>query len=168
MMSHTKVLTLPRGWKWAKLKDVLVGLESGSRPRGGVNSVLQGVPSLSAEHMTKFGTFNFSNLKYIPEDFYATMQRGHVCLNDILVVKDGATTGKVAFIHEGFLFKRAVVNEHVFICRPDIDVIWPRFLFYWLWSPMGYAAIRASYQGAAIGGINQGFTHNIYCERLRD
>ena len=152
---------LPPGWRMEKLSALLVALESGSRPPGGAVGVTSGIPSISAEHMTDRGTFDFSVMRYVPLDHYEGMQRGHIRKGDILIVKDGATTGKTCFVDEDFPLKEAVVNEHVFICRADAAKVIPRFLFYWLWSPPGLHAIRSSFQGAAIGGINQKFVDAV-------
>jgi type I restriction enzyme S subunit len=74
----------------------------------------------------------------------------------VLVVKDGATTGKVALVRHDFPFEHAVVNEHVFICRPRRDVT-PDYLFWFLYSPEGQRRILEHFQGSAQGGINQTF-----------
>lgn len=152
---------LPDGWKWVKLCDLLNSLETGSRPKGGATGILEGIPSISAEHMTSYGAFDFSNLRFVPEDFYKEMVRGHITKDDILVVKDGATTGKVCFINDDFPFEKAVVNEHVFLCRPNKSVVVPYYLFFWLWSLDGQTEIRVNFQGAAIGGINQKFVNSV-------
>ena len=152
---------LPPGWRWVKLSEILFSLETGSRPKGGARGITTGVPSLSAEHMTRFGTFDFSDLRYVPLEYYKQMSKGHVKLDDILIVKDGATTGKVAIVTKAFPYKEAVINEHVFLCRLDKSVIEPSFVFYFLWSATGQTQIRESFQGAAIGGINQSFTERV-------
>jgi len=153
---------LPDGWKLIRLKDTLLALETGKRPRGGAFGVTRGVPSLSAEHMNNDGGFKFETLRYVPREFYSKMPRGHIQKNDILIVKDGATTGKVVFVDEDFPFEEAVINEHVFLCRPNPDIVEPRFLFLWLWGANGQKGIKKSYQGAAIGGINTRFVNNIF------
>lgn len=167
-MSTLKALTdqqhttsLPAGWRWSSLSDLLVCMESGSRPKGGAVGINGGVPSISAEHMTPHGTFDFSVLRYVPRDYYDSMPRGHIRRGDILIVKDGATTGKTCFVDDSFPFDEAVVNEHVFICRADTTRILPQLLFFWLWGGSGQASIRSSFQGAAIGGINQGFVRTV-------
>lgn len=152
---------LPGGWKWVSLIEVLHSMETGSRPTGGAQGLTSGVPSISAEHMTPFGTFDFSELRYVPTDFYVQMKQGKIQTNDILVVKDGATTGKTVLVDETFPFMDAAVNEHVFLCRPNTSLILPRFLFYWLWSESGQLAIRSCFQGAAIGGINRSFANAV-------
>jgi len=156
---HAKAL-LP-GWRWSVLSDLLVCMESGSRPKGGAVGINGGVPSISAEHMTPHATFDFSVLRYVPREYYENMPRGHIRRGDILIVKDGATTGKTCFVDDGFPFEEAVVNEHVFICRADARQMLPELLFFWLWGPQGQYRIRASYQGAAIGGINQSFAATL-------
>ena len=147
---------LPEGWAETTLRGVLAVLESGSRPRGGVRGIHDGIPSLGGEHLTAKGGFDFSSIRYVPHSFYAGMNRGHFRRGDVLVVKDGATTGKVSLVREDFPFDTPVVNEHVFICRPAPDVD-PAFLFWLLWSSEGQRRILENFQGSAQGGINQSF-----------
>lgn len=149
----------PQGWETAPLSDLLISLESGSRPRGGVRSINEGVPSIGGEHVKYDGSFNFSSIKYVPKEFAGGMTKGHIQTNDILVVKDGATTGKTAFVNGSFPFRNAVVNEHVFICRPT-DKIEPIFLFRFLMSKKGQDRVLENFKGSAQGGINQSFAPN--------
>jgi len=152
---------LPRGWRWVRLREVLAALETGSRPGGGVVGITDGVPSVSAEQMTENGGFDFSSTRYVPREFYEDMADGRVRPDDILIVKDGATTGKVSFVDEAFAHGEAVINEHVFLCRADKRSVVPRYLFLWLWAEEGQRAIRANYRGAAIGGINRRFADTV-------
>lgn len=143
-----------------KLADLLITLENGGRPAGGVASITSGIPSVGGEHLTADGGFDFSNVKYVPEEYFQNMRRGHIQADDILIVKDGATTGKTSFVTRDFPFKKAAVNEHVFILRVNKDIVLSKFLFYYLFSPLGQKKVLANYRGAAIGGINQSFTQN--------
>ena len=147
-----------KNWKWVKLKDLLASLESGKRPRGG--AVENGIPSIGGEHLNSDGGFNFHKMKYIPEDFYKTLKKGKIQINDILVVKDGATTGKVSFVSEEFPYKKAAVNEHIFILRVKNDYI-PKYVFWFLFSPAGQKEILKNFGGAAQGGINRKFVKNV-------
>ncbi len=147
-----------KGWEWEKLSE-LVSLESGSRPKGGVKEIKQGIPSLGAEHLRWDGSFNFKNIRFVPIEFYNSLKKGKIRMSDILLVKDGATTGKVAFVGKDFPFEKACVNEHLFILRkkksaPDFA---PKFLFYALMSPQIQNEIRFLFSGSAQGGINQRF-----------
>jgi type I restriction enzyme S subunit len=141
------------------LNELLVSLESGSRPRGGVQGIREGIPSIGGEHLTYNGGFNFNSIKFVPQDFANKMSKGHIKKNDVLIVKDGATTGKTAFVDEDFPHEKAVVNEHVFICRTT-ELISPRFLFRYLISEKGKNEILKNFQGSAQGGINSSFVSN--------
>ncbi len=112
---------LPDGWKNKTLGDFDVELESGRRPKGGIDkSLQQGVPSLGAESVHEVGVFDGSKLKYVPEDFANKASAGWVQDYDVAVYKDGANVGdpkRVALFGGGFPFGKFMVNEHVFLVR---------------------------------------------------
>jgi len=137
------------------LKNVVENLDSGSRPRGGVSVNNNGVPSLGGEHLGNDGGFRFKKLKCISNDYFQSMKKGKINKNDILIVKDGATTGKTSFVRSDFKFSKAAVNEHVFRLTPNSNLIDPKFLFYFLFSPYGNAQLLKDFRGATIGGITR-------------
>jgi type I restriction enzyme S subunit len=104
-------------WSETPLHELLVSLESGSRPKGGVKGIQAGIPSIGAEHLSNDGSFDFTNIRFIPESFARSMRRGFLQKTNVLIVKDGATTGKTSFVSDSFPFEFACINEHVFICR---------------------------------------------------
>lgn len=150
---------LPKGWVEIPLSEILISIESGSRPKGGVRGITEGIPSLGGEHLNERGGFNFDKIKYVPKNFALRMTRGKIKKKDVLIVKDGATTGKVSFVDNNFPFNDAVINEHVFICRifPEID---SKFVFRFLFSEEGQKRILANFKGSAQGGINLSFAPN--------
>lgn len=152
----SEISVLPKGWAETSLDQILTNLESGSRPKGGVRGIKEGVPSIGGEHLNENGGFRFEAIKFAPHEFFERMNRGRIQQGDSLVVKDGATTGKIALVRSNFPYDPAVVNEHVFICRPIADVH-PPFLFYFLFSKEGQDRILANFRGSAQGGINQSF-----------
>jgi len=147
---------LPEGWVEATLDRLLQTVESGSRPKGGVRGIKEGIPSIGGEHLDENGGFRFQSIKFVPHWFFERMNRGRIQTGDILIVKDGATTGKVVLVRDNFPYNPAVVNEHVFICRPPVGVC-PPFLFYFLFSKEGQDRILENFRGSAQGGINQSF-----------
>ena len=151
---------LPKGWKNVILKDVLNSLENGNRPKGGIKDINEGIPSLGGEHLNSSGGFKFNNVKRVTHEFYNSLKRGKIKKGDVLVVKDGATTGKTSFVDSGFPFEEAAVNEHVFILRGKKEFIDQKFLFYHLFSPLGQLQIDSNFRGATIGGINTQFVKN--------
>jgi type I restriction enzyme S subunit len=148
-----------KSWSEIQLIELLTTLETGGRPKGGVDGILDGIPSVGGEHLASDGKFNFSKIKYVPFEFANKLKRGLIKENDVLIVKDGATTGKVSFIDKTFPHSRAFVNEHVFICRPK-NIVYPKFLFWYLWSKGGQDKILTNFKGSAQGGINQSFAFN--------
>ncbi len=151
---------LPKSWREVQLEDILISLESGSRPKGGVRGITEGIPSVGGEHLNDNGGFDFTNIKYVPIKFASRMNRGQIKLGDVLIVKDGATTGKTSFVNENFPYPNAVVNEHVFICRTNPEIN-SKYLFYFLWSKEGKEKIMENFKGSAQGGINTGFISNL-------
>ena len=150
---------LPTGWADVQLEELLLVLESGNRPKGGVRGIKDGVPSLGGEHLNSTGSFNFNNIKYVPLDFFNKMGKGHILHEDILIVKDGATTGKTSFVANDFPHNKAVINEHVFLLRCSKKLS-SSFLFRYLWSEEGQKKILDNFQGSAQGGINRQFISN--------
>ena len=150
----------PHGWGQTKLSE-LITLESGLRPRGGVKGITEGIPSLGGEHLNNKGGFHSENMKYIPEEFFKSLNYGHICQSDILVVKDGATTGKTSFVDEDFPYTQAAINEHLFIVRVIQELVTPKFIFYYLFSKKGQDSIRLDFRGATIGGISRNFPKKV-------
>ncbi|WP_367344487.1 restriction endonuclease subunit S [Methanomethylovorans sp.] len=138
------------------LKDAILVLESGSREKGGALS--SGILSLGAEHLKDNGKFNLDQdkLKYISENHFHNMKNGHIKLYDILVVKDGATTGKTCFVDYDFPFEQAAINEHIFLLRTK-ENLFPKYLFYYLYSEIGQRYILNDFRGATVGGISRNF-----------
>ena len=151
---------------YVNLREYIEVLEAGKRPKGG--AVNEGVPSLGGEHITNTGKFNLSNdkLKYVPREYYDELKKGKIKINDVLVVKDGATTGKTAIVEDDFLLKEACINEHVFLLRTK-DSLNPKYLFYYFLSEQGQQEILKDFRGATVGGISKDFIDmDIYISDL--
>ncbi len=56
---------IPEGWMRMTLRDVLESLESGSRPKGGINPNEKAVPSIGAENILGLGKYDYDKEKYI-------------------------------------------------------------------------------------------------------
>ncbi len=153
--------SLPKGWEWHSLGEVLDKLESGGRPTGGARQFSQGIPSIGGEHLDDGGGFRLDNVRFVPEWFYQKMSRGKINKMDILVVKDGATTGKVSLVNNDFPYSQSAVNEHVFILRGNPEQIDQRYLFRFLFSSQGQSQIQERFQGTAQGGINSTFVRDF-------
>ncbi len=144
-------------WNSIYLSEVIDTIETGCRPKGGITNLKEGIPSIGGEHLNSYGKFDLKNIRLIPHKFFESMRTGKIRKYDILLVKDGATTGKVSFIDDSFPFKKAAVNEHVFILRGKNKKIDQKYLYYNIFSPRGQNNIKKSFHGAAIGGITRKF-----------
>ena len=127
---------------------------SGKRPTGGTNRIENGVISLGGGNIGVNGEINLAKIDYITEDYYNTKIKtsAKVCLGDILLCKDGARTGKVCYISD-LNDSDMVVNEHVFILRVN-NQIQSKYLFYYLYSTFGQAALEPLKTKGGQGGIN--------------
>ena len=150
----------PEGWEVHKLKYLLSTLESGSRETGGGNQLDEGVFSLGGEHINWDGTLNLDNPKLISEEYYHLMNQGKLKINDVLLVKDGATIGKTAILRKKE-FEKMAVNEHVFLMRSNKRIS-SRLLYYLICGDSGFKQIKLTEVGSAQGGINQDFIAKVY------
>ena len=144
---------IPEGWRVGTLDEIIKEAESGSRPKGGAET--DGVPSIGAEKIERFGVYDYSSEKYINNNYYVQMKRGHVKEGDVLLYKDGAYTGKSSMALDGFPYKECAVNEHVFLLRTEAS----RFQFY-LYFLISYPDIKTMIHTlasakAAQPGLNQ-------------
>ena len=159
MNNEKKFKDLPEGWKWVRLEEDVI-LITGSRPKGG--AIEEGIPSLGGEHITEDGRIIFTeqNAKYIPDKFFKLMPKGKVEVNDILINKDGANTGKVAILKVKF-HPHIAINEHLFILRSK-KLFEQKYLFYWLYSSFAQTEIRNRITGSAQPGLSSSFIKNFF------
>ena len=151
---------IPEGWEIKTLRGVLARLESGSRPRGGVDPNERGVPSIGAENITGLGKYDYAKEKYVSQGFYSRMRRGHVVSGDVLLYKDGAHIGRKTLFRDGFPHARCCINEHVLILRAN-EPVTQSYLFFWLDQPDMTQTIRNLNSNAAQPGINQEGVKNL-------
>lgn len=139
--------------KKVSLGELIEDFESGSRPKGNSDDI----PSLGGQHINSDGTLNLNNMRYISNENYNKYKKGRICTNDILIVKDGATTGKVAFIDSSFPFENATINEHLFRLKINQQKVIPKYVYLFLNSNIGKQEILKDFRGATVGGISKKF-----------
>lgn len=88
--------------------------------------------------------------KKVPEDFI-TEESIFLEENDVLVVKDGATTGKVGYVRDNA--PKGIFNTHLFKMKCKEKKIKAKYLFHFLKSKIGQDQIRKNISGSAQGGI---------------
>ncbi|MBK7098574.1 MAG: N-6 DNA methylase [Sphingobacteriales bacterium] len=133
--------------EWAMLQE-LCEMQTGSRDKGG--ALDEGIPSIGGEQISSDGSIKFEKMKYISQDHFNSLKKGVLYKNDVLLVKDGATTGKVGFYNGDYNF--AAINEHVYLLRTN-ERINP-FLFYHLLRSDDFQNRLKKFVKGIIGGIS--------------
>jgi type I restriction enzyme M protein len=136
-------------WPMVALEAV-VRIESGSRQKGG--AIDAGIPSIGGEQIDEKGEIRFDKMKYVSKEHFQAMTKGVLRSGDVLIVKDGATTGKTGFFGYDIA---AAVNEHVFILRAK-ESIDPNYLYRCVRSEAFQDKLRPLIKGI-IGGISLEF-----------
>lgn len=143
-----------------KLKEVTSFIESGSRPKGGVGRITSGVFSIGGEHVNDKCQVGNGKPKYIPLAFHEKIKLTETKMHDIILVKDGATTGKIGII-DSLDFVNQNVNEHVFLIRPETSIISPQYLVSFLYSSIGQILLKRFITGATVTGLTKESLRNI-------
>ncbi len=146
---------IPEGWDVSSLSEVLAVLESGSRPKGGIDPHLKdGVPSIGAENVNGYGHHDFSSEKFITVPFFEQMRAGTLESGDVLLYKDGAHIGRHSMVRDSFPHARCAVNEHVFRIRVSSPLT-QNYLYYWIDLPRTVEQIVGLNSNAAQPGVSQ-------------
>ena len=146
---------LPKGWKVEKLGEFGIELETGKRPKGGIDgSIKDGCPSLGAECIKELASFDYSSVKMVPKDFYDSLKRGKSSGNDILLYKDGAYIGKVTMFRDSFPYSEYSINEHVFFLSP-MNVKYRNYLYFTLHQKEFFALMKNLNRNAEQPGLSR-------------
>ena len=153
---NTKMVDgLPEGWERKKVVEFGCSLESGARPKGGVDSNLKdGIPSVGAENVIGLGKYNYSSEKLVTNQFYSQMRKGKIKDRDILIYKDGAYIGRTSLFQDGFPHKEMAVNEHVFLLH-TLNENYQYYVFFTLYQKQYFEKMQKLNKNAAQPGLNQ-------------
>lgn len=135
-----------------KLRNCLSFIESGSRPKGGVKNIEEGILSFGGEHVNWSGQIEVKTPKFIPEKYHKNHRLTHTKLYDVLIVKDGATTGKIGIIVENEHVGQNI-NEHVFMLR--FNNLNPYFVTILLNTNFYQKVIKRQITGATVTGLTK-------------
>ncbi|RLG66986.1 MAG: hypothetical protein DRO11_10680, partial [Methanobacteriota archaeon] len=157
-LKQPEIGSIPEDWEVVRLGEVAY-FETGKRMKGGALKSGE-VFSIGGEHITDDGDIKFEPLRFVSKDFYLRMKKGKIKIGDILICKDGAKTGKTAFVRH-LPYQYCAVNEHVFIVRSKkTNRLINQFLFFFIYSRYGQTQIRDVFHGL-IGGITQRDLFNL-------
>jgi type I restriction enzyme S subunit len=145
---------IPEGWEVKSIGDILENIQSGSRPKGGIDPNQRGIPSIGAENVIGLGQYDYSKDKFVSKEFFDKMTRGKIKSGDVLLYKDGAQIGRKSLFRDGFPYELCCINEHVFILRSKAPMT-QNFLFFGLDRDDMTKKIQNLNVNAAQPGINQ-------------
>ena len=94
----------------------------------------EGIPFISAEAVsTGNGRINFNHIRgYISKDFYNECCKKYIPeIDDIYMIKSGATTGKVAIVDTDKVF---TIWSPLAVFRVNRNIVLPRFFYYFIQS----------------------------------
>ncbi len=139
-------------YKTLRFSEVVSFLDSGSRPTGGVSSYESGVLSFGGEHVNNKCEIEVKSPKYIPIEYHQNHLFTKTQMHDILLVKDGATTGKVGILTNK---KHADqnINEHLYLIRTKR--LNPYYLTYLLNTKIYQQLIKREITGATVTGLTK-------------
>ncbi|MCG7980323.1 MAG: hypothetical protein G8D89_07935 [gamma proteobacterium symbiont of Clathrolucina costata] len=144
-MSDLSLKELPDRWDWAQLVDLCVKITDGthhSPPNGPTGKYKY----ITAKNIKPWG-LDLQNITYVDEATHREIySRCDVKKNDVLFIKDGATTGQVIVNHLDEEFS-LLSSVGVFRTNERLD---PDYLRYALLSPDVKKALLANMAGVAI------------------
>ena len=147
-----------------RIKWILAALESGRREANDLASDEGRVLSIGSEHIGWHGEWLLDDPRYISRELFDAMSTGAIRPNDILLVKDGASIGKVA-IADWMSHCEAAVNERLFLLRVTEDHN-ARYYFYVLQSPAVQTQLRLNARGLAQPShLTSEFCNNVMVPR---
>lgn len=125
---------IPEGWSVSKVLHCL-SMPITDGPHTTPILYDTGIPFVSAEAVScGNGRIDFSHIRgYISEKFYKECCQKYIPeIDDIYMIKSGATTGRVAIVDTTKVF---TIWSPLAVFRCNKDCILPKFLFYYLQSP---------------------------------
>ena len=134
-----------------KISDI-ADIFSGSRQKGG--SLDKGIPSIGGAQIGKNGNILNDKMVFVTEEHFNSMKKGQLKKGDVLIVKDGATTGKMGFYKGDF--SKAAINEHIFALRTKGN--FNNHLLYHLLKNENFQKKLKPFIQGIIGGINLKFS----------
>ena len=140
---------IPRNWKLVRLSSISKKITDGTH-HSPVNTESGDFMYVTAKNIKENGV-DLSNITYVSKDVHEEIiARCNPELNDIFLIKDGATTGVVTVnnISEPFSLLSSVA-----LIKPVVGMIDPWYIVYVLRSSLFYKSIRAQMTGTGITRI---------------
>jgi len=144
-------------WHTLRLGKVCKKIGSGATPRGGSGVYLdRGEVALIRSQNVHNDGFRRDGLVYLTAEHAAELANVEVGRDDVLLNITGDSVARSCQVAPDVLPAR--VNQHVAIIRTDPEILWPRYLRYFLVSP----SMQAEMLGlAGVGGTRNALTKGM-------
>ena len=144
--------------KKVKIKYCVSKIGGGVTPRGGATVYKEsGIMFLRSQNIYNDG-LRIENVAFITENIHTSMKGSQVKKNDVLINVTGASIGR-CFTY--LLDDEANVNQHVTIIRPNLSILYPKFLMLQLQSDRIQHQIDMI-EGASREGLTKSDIQNYY------
>jgi type I restriction enzyme S subunit len=144
---------LPEGWEWATCEEICSKVQDGTHfsPKNQFKERIEGsYPYITAKNIKDQGII-LDDITYIDHETHRNIyERCNVEKGDVLLIKDGVTTGVVTVnqIDEEFSLLSSVA-----MLKPEEYGVNSHYLKYYLSSPFGYSMVTGQMTGTAIKRI---------------
>lgn len=124
-----------------------------------------GIPLIATNCIKEDGLYPaFENVRYIDEETYGSWFRGHPLPGDIIFVCKGAP-GRVSLTPDPVTF---CIAQDMVAVRPDVDRVYPRYLFAVLRSKLVRSRVNNLHVGTMIPHLKKGDFHNLLIPLVDD
>ena len=140
---------IPQNWKWVRMNEISAKITDGTH-HSPINTESGDFMYVTAKNIKDNGV-DLSNITYVSQEVHDEIfSRCNPELNDVLLIKDGATTGVVTVnnISEPFSLLSSVA-----LIKPVQTLVDPWYIAYVLRSELFYKTIRAQMTGTGITRI---------------
>lgn len=139
---------IPEGWKWVQIRDIAIKITDGTH-HSPANYEQGKYRYVTAKNIKNQGV-TLTNITYVSEDvhneIFARCNPEH---GDVLLIKDGATTGVVTV--NNLIEPFSMLSSVALLKMPSLMSAW--YLVYVLRSDLLYKAVRAQMKGTGITRI---------------
>lgn len=149
-------------WQQVKLGKLCSKIGSGATPKGGSTVYIDSGTALIRSQNVYNLSFEYSGLTYITEDAANKLSGVTIHKDDVLLNITGDSVARTCIVPLAVIPAR--VNQHVAILRVKQDVLNPRYLNYYLASPimqahmLGLAVGKGASRNAMTKGMIENFT----------
>lgn len=141
-------------WRKVKLGDTLSLLidHRGKTPKKmGGDWSLHGVPAISAKNIKNGQIVNDRDIRYVSQKLYDKWMPEKLENGDVLLTSE-APLGELLYLKEK---KDYCLSQRLFALRTQPQILYSRFLYYYLLSPVGRHQLLRRISGTAAEGIRQ-------------